>query len=161
MLPRRIADASPLILMAKVGRLDLLRLGGVDVAVPDVVVREIGVRGPGDLTVRAIQQAGWLIVVPTPPVPASVRGCKLDEGESGVLAVAVAELGSEAVLDDQAARRCARALGVPVLGTVGLVLAAKRLGAILAARPVVDDLRRAGLYLDDSFVAEALKRVGE
>jgi predicted nucleic acid-binding protein len=158
---RRIADASPLILLTKVGRLDLLRLGEVDVTVPDVVAREIGVRGPGDPTVQAIQQAGWLIVVPTPPVPASVRVCNLDEGESGVLAVAVAEPGSEVVLDDRAARRCARALGVPVLGSVGLVLAAKRLGSIPAARPIVEDLRRAGLYLDDAFVAEALKRVGE
>lgn len=154
-------DASPLILLTKAGQLDLLRLGGMDVVVPDVVVGEIGVRGPGDPTVQAIQQTLWLTAVPTPPIPASVRACNLDAGESGVLAVAVAEPGSEVVLDDRAARRCARALGVPVLGTVGLVLTAKRLGSIPVARPVVEDLRRAGLYLDDAFVAAALKRVGE
>jgi hypothetical protein len=50
-------NASPLILLAKAGPLDLLRLGGVDVVVPDAVVTEIGVKGRLDPTVEASQQA--------------------------------------------------------------------------------------------------------
>ena len=64
-----------------------------------------------------------------------LRG-NLDAGESVVLALALARPGSQAILDDRAARRRARALGVDLQGTLGLVLVAKRIGMIPAVRPV-------------------------
>ncbi|MBV8677591.1 MAG: DUF3368 domain-containing protein [Planctomycetaceae bacterium] len=154
-------NASPLILLTKAGHLDLLRLGGAEVVVPDAVIAEIGRKGPYDPTVQAIGQAGWLSIVPRPQVPESVRSCNLDHGETAVLAVAQGDPDAEVVLDDLAARRCSARLGIAYLGSVGLVLMAKRLGAIPAARPVIERLRLSGLYLDDDFVAEVLKRLGE
>jgi predicted nucleic acid-binding protein len=43
---RRIVDASPLILLGKIGRLDLLRVGGPEVVVPGAVLEEVGGHGP-------------------------------------------------------------------------------------------------------------------
>ena len=68
---------------------------------------------------------------------------------------------SLAILDDMAARRCAAAHRVPVRGTLGLVLVAKREGLIPAARPVLDGLRQAGMYLSDALLNRALTLVGE
>jgi predicted nucleic acid-binding protein len=66
------------------------------------------------------------------------------------------------VLDDAAARRCARAMEVPLIGTLGAVLQAKRQGFIESAAHVLMALRAAGLRLDDKVAAVALKRaVGE
>jgi predicted nucleic acid-binding protein len=48
-----------------------------------------------------------------------------------------------------------------LLGTVGLVILANRLGRIAEARPIIEDLRRAGLYVTDLVIADALKRAGE
>jgi predicted nucleic acid-binding protein len=73
----------------------------------------------------------------------------------------LAEEGSQAAIDDWGARRCARSLAIPVIGTLGLVLLAKQEGAIPAARPVVERLRRLGMYLSDEVIREALDRVGE
>ena len=87
--------------------------------------------------------------------------CRLDPGESAVLALAFGDPESEVVLDDQAARRAAARLGIPCVGTLGLVLTAKGLGVISEARPLVEELRQAGLYLDDDFVDEVLRRIGE
>jgi predicted nucleic acid-binding protein len=154
-------NASPLILLTKAGHLDLLRLGVAEVVVPDAVIVEIGRKGPHDPTVQAIGQAGWLSVVPTPPVPEPVRSCNLDDGETAVLAVAHGDPDAEVVLDDLAARRCSARLGIACLGSVGVILVAKRLGSIPAARPAIERLRLSGLYLDDDFVAEILKRLGE
>lgn len=56
---------------------------------------------------------------------------------------------------------CARVLRLPVIGTLGLVLRAKARGRIPVARPVVEDLRRAGLYLSDALIREALALVAE
>jgi predicted nucleic acid-binding protein len=68
---------------------------------------------------------------------------------------------SLAILDDLAARRCAAAHHVPVRGTLGLVLAAKRKALIPAARPVLDELRQAGMYLSDALMNRALTLVDE
>jgi predicted nucleic acid-binding protein len=154
-------NASPLILLTKTGQLDLLKLGGAEVIVPDAVVTEIGRKGLHDITVQAIGQARWLSIVPASVVPGAVQSCNLDPGETAVLAVAHGDPDAEAILDDLAARRCAARLGIACLGSLGVVLVAKQLGAIPAARPVIAQLRQSGLYLDDDFVAEVLRRLGE
>ncbi len=64
-------------------------------------------------------------------------------------------------MDDLAARRCARSLAIPVRGTLGLVLIAKQRKLIPAARPVLEQLRQAGMYLSDSVLNRALEKVGE
>jgi len=138
-----------------------LRLGGVDVVTPDVVMIEIGVKGGNDPTALAIRQTSWLSVVPNPAIPEPVRACKLDAGESAVLAMAHGEPDCEVVLDDLAARCCAARLRIHCVGTLGLVLAARRLDIVPAARPLVERLRQVGLYLDDELIEEVLKRIGE
>jgi predicted nucleic acid-binding protein len=65
------------------------------------------------------------------------------------------------VLDDRAARRCAAAHNVPVIGTLGIVLRAKNNRQIESARPLVNELIAAGMFLDDEFVDQALATVGE
>lgn len=85
----------------------------------------------------------------------------MDPGESAVLALAYNDRESEVVLDDMAARRAATRLGIPCIGTLGLVLTARDLGVIADARSLVEALRQAGLYLDDEFVEEVLRRIGE
>ena len=78
-----------------------------------------------------------------------------------LLAWAHAHSGTEAIIDDLPARRCAAAHGISVRGTLGLVLAAKKHGRISAARPVLEDLRRKGMYLSDRVLDEALALLGE
>jgi len=62
------------------------------------------------------------------------------------------------VIDDGEARRCARSLSIPVIGTLGLGLLAKRLGRIPLARPVAERLRSSGMYLSDVVINQALER---
>ncbi|MGC8641465.1 MAG: DUF3368 domain-containing protein [Isosphaeraceae bacterium] len=52
-------------------------------------------------------------------------------------------------------------MSIPVIGTLGLVLLAKRVGRISLARPVVERLRTSGMYLSDVVINQALERVGE
>jgi len=81
----RIVNASPLILLTKVGRIDLLNAEGVDVVVPMPVLQEVSSLDPSDPVVRAIDDAGWSVVMPPALVPASVSTWKLDPGEESVL----------------------------------------------------------------------------
>jgi predicted nucleic acid-binding protein len=157
----RVVNASPLIFLTKVGLLEVLREPGVPVLVPDLVLAEIAGLGPDDPVVRAVQQSQWIDVVRTPPIPDVILVWDLDAGESAVLADAIAQPGSMVILDDHPARRCARVLNIPALGTLGLVLVAKRLAMIAEVRPVLGQLRQVGMYMSDRLESEVLDAAGE
>ena len=154
-------NASPLILLSRSGHLGLLRDSAGRVLVPAPVAEEILARGMGDATARAIRENPWMEVVAEPPVPDEIASWGLGPGESAVLAVALANPGMTAIIDDLGGRKYAACLHIPVRGTLGIVLAARRRGIIPLARPVLDDLLASGLYLRRSVLNEALKRVDE
>jgi len=156
-----VVNASPLIFLAGAGLTGLLRLAGTPIQIPGIVVEEIEKFGPQDPAAVAIKQLDWLVIVDSGPVPPILERWDLGSGETAVLAWAYANPGTTAILDDLAARRCANSLGIPVRGTLGLILTAKQRGAIPRARPVVEQLRTAGMYLSDSVMNRALKIVGE
>ncbi len=74
----------------------------------------------------AISNSSWLVTTPALAVPDSILEWGLGVGESSVLAFALGHSGTEAIIDDLAARKCAAALGIPVRGTLGIVPSAKR-----------------------------------
>ena len=71
------------------------------------------------------------------------------------------EPGFEAILDDRAARNCAVALGIPVRGTLGVVLLAKVEGIVPLAAPLLAELQNAGLRIDAAVLEAALRLAGE
>jgi predicted nucleic acid-binding protein len=158
---RAIVNASPLIFLSRAGHLDLLRIFASEVWVPEPVAGEIRQRGPGDITARMLDTTHWLSGVPAPSVPRSIADWRLGAGESSVLALALEHPGTDAIIDDLAARRCAATLSIPLRGTLGIVLVAKQRGAIRLARPVIQSMVSAGLYLSQKVLDAALSRVGE
>ncbi|MBN1773607.1 MAG: DUF3368 domain-containing protein [Deltaproteobacteria bacterium] len=156
-----VVNASPIIYLARAEELALLQVLGPEAVVPEPVVRELLRRGPADPAAKALAELDWLRALGEGEVPASLLAWDLGPGETAVLAWAVGHPSCLAVIDDRAARRCADVLGVPCIGTLGIVLRAKRLGRIPAARPVVERLRGAGMYLSDRVLGPALALVGE
>jgi len=156
-----VVDASPIIVLAKAGYLSLLRVVSDPVLVPREVAQEIHRRGSNDPGVQALGQTSWLVSVDPGPAPPLLQGWHLGAGELAALTYALANPGTEVFSDDAAARRCARAIGVPLSGTVGVVLESKRRGVIPAARPVLEQLRQVGMYLSDRVMNQALTQVGE
>jgi predicted nucleic acid-binding protein len=154
-------NASPLIFLTEVALLEVLRQPGASVLVPDAVLEEISRLGPHDPAIQAVQAASWIQIVATPAIPDIVRVWDLGAGETAVLTVALEAPDSMAILDDQPARRCARVLGVPTQGTLGLVLVAKQQGLIPDVRPVLERLKEAGMYMTDSLERQILDAAGE
>jgi predicted nucleic acid-binding protein len=158
---RPVVNSSPLIVLAAAGHLHLLRMLGRRMIVPLVVAHEVRRYGDTDPAHRALAELDWLDVIDTGPVAAAVRACRVDAGESAVLTWALLHPGTTAVIDDRLGRRCAAVLGITTRGTLGLILIAKRRGVIPAARPVIESVRAAGLYLSQRVIDAALAEVGE
>lgn len=161
MAERAIINASPLIFFSRSGHLALLQAFASEVWVPQPVAKEILQRCAHDVTARTIEHTAWLRIQPTPPIPQRVLEWRLGAGESSVLALATAHPGTEVIIDDLAGRKCAASLNIPLRGTLGIVLVAKRRGLIPLARPVIEAMMGAGLYLSRRVLDEALGRVGE
>lgn len=154
-----VVNASPLILLARVDRLDLIQHLASGVAVPDAVITEIRAGEHKDSTAASAFTWEQHRVEDTPLI-AEVEHWDLGSGESQVIAQCIGR-SRWAVLDDLAARRCAAAHSVPTIGTLGIVLRAKKSLQIENARPLVEALRAAGMFLDDALMNQALARVGE
>jgi predicted nucleic acid-binding protein len=156
-----VINASPLIFLAGAGLTEIARLAGNRLFIPHAVVEEIERFGPTDPTAIAIKQTSWLNVVESGQTPSIIEHWDLGVGETSVLTWAYSHPGTTAIMDDLAARRCANSLGIPVRGTLGLILIAKRRGIIAEARPLLEQFRTTGMYLSDRVLNLALKSVGE
>ena len=109
---------------------------------------------------KAIAEAAWLEKGRAPEIPASVIAWDLGAGESSVIATALQLPGAYAVIDDLSGRKCGLALGIGVIGTLGVIVAAHRRGALTDPRAVLLELRSAGMWLSDAVIARTLRIAG-
>jgi uncharacterized protein len=161
----RVVNASPLIHLARVSLLELLRgpNQGIAVTVPAVVLDEFMRGAQHDPTAGLVEAAArdWLTVVPTPTPHPDINRARIDAGEIAVLSVARLAHGSTVVLDDRAARAEADRLGIPKTGTLRLLLEAKELGIIPSVRVPLEVLRARGMRLSNDVWREVLSMADE
>jgi predicted nucleic acid-binding protein len=155
-----VVNASPIIALAKVGRLHLLRDLCKELLTPQAVVSEIFAGPPSDPARLALEQ-GWESKVAPHAIPPELLEWGLGSGETAVLAVAMERKPATAVLDDAAARSCAKTLGIEVIGTLGVILRARKKNLISSAAEVLQSLCTAGFRLEDEMIRSALESIGE
>jgi len=156
-----VVNASPLILLGRIGRLDLLPRLSNQLMIPHAVMREVQEGQEQDPARVWVQGTGRQFLCPSVPADPDVASWDLGPGETEVLSLCRAATEREAIIDDDAARRCAIALGVPVRGTLGVIVLAKHKGIIPAARPVVEELTANGLRAKPEVVQLAIRLAGE
>ena len=157
-----LADASPLIALARVGGLPWLRRLYKTISITKAVRGEAtGARElPGALAIAAAVKQGWIRVLrqawSEPPLPL------LDTGEASTLRAAIAlGSGTLVLLDDLQARREAQRLGIAMTGTAGIIVQARQAGLIAAAGPVFERLAQQGFHLGDDLRQAILVELGE
>ncbi len=152
-----VINASPIIALSRVGQMELLtRLPEVAI-IPRLVADEL-LHGPeGDLARQAVE-SGLFRIVKAPTAPPELLAWDLGGGETSVLAYALANPGWVVVLDDGAARRCARSFSLTLTGTLAVVILAKQHGLIESAAQILHALQKVDFRLDDSVIRTALAR---
>jgi len=156
-----VADASPVIGLAKIGRLEIIYQLASEVWIPREVWREVVERGGNRPEARLIAVRFESAVREADPLVAGRFSQHLDAGEAEALALACAHPGCLLLINDAAGREVAGAHGIRCIGTAGLLLRAKRPGLIPSLTDDLASLRRHGLFMHDELVRQLLIAAGE
>lgn len=156
-----IADSGPLIAFSRINRLELLHELFLKIIIPVAVWNEVTIRGKGLPGALEVSQASWIKVQAPDPQLVKPLSILVDEGEAEAIALAQTMPECIILLDDSRARRVAERLQIKQIGTVGLLLRAKRKGLIDKLRPHLDSLHESNIYIRQKLIDAVLKDAGE
>ena len=146
-----VSNTSPILNLAIIGELSLLRDQFGDVLIPEAVLEELQVKGnlPGSKDVRDAIKVGWIrieTVKQDPLVRAMQRD--LDKGEAEAIALAMQVNAEWVLMDERDGRKAAKSMKLKVVGVLGILLKAQREGRLRSLRQAMDRLReKAGFYV--------------
>ena len=158
-----ISNSSPLIALARIGKLALLASFYKRILIPAEVQYEVTVAGRGLPGAEEVRKAKWIEVRSTPTdVRTSVaRACiNLGAGERATLFLAMNLNADLILLDDWKARQVAKNEGLSVIGCVGILEAGARRGLVPDLRQAYADLLREGVRFDIKLLQDSLVRLG-
>lgn len=158
---RVILNASPIICLKKAGLIEILPAMFKEIVVPEAVNREIFVKRATHLKEELLTPYQWLRIVDDITIAPQVASWDLGQGESSVISFALEHPDFWAVLDDREARRCSMALHCRYIGSLGIIVLAKRRGIIPSIRSYLERLKEAGLWLSDELVDQVSRNSGE
>jgi uncharacterized protein len=157
-----VADAGPLIALAKCDKLGLLTLIFSEVNVPQTVFNEaIGGRlKPETDKIRAFVLENCVLQPDRQDELLSQLTERLDEGESQAISWAH-HLDCALLMDEKRGRQVAKSYGLVPIGVLGLLLVCKRAGYIDAIAPIIDTMRQHNYLLSDQLIQTVLTASGE
>ena len=158
-----VSDTTPLISLMKINRLDILRALFAEVLIPQAVYDELtsDVRYPDEA--ETIQRSGYIRQVSVEEI--SVRRFRketgLDLGESEAIIYAGAHEADWLLMDEVKGRRVANSLGIPIIGTVGLLVAACEENILTKADTLhsLDMLKKSGRHIGEEIYRYAIRKI--
>lgn len=157
-----VANAGPLIALAWLGQLDLLRRLFGEVCVPSAVWDETVGQSPDPAQAQAITRSRWIRKVQVQNSLAVILLLdELDPGESEAIVLAQELRAARLLMDERLGRRKAVQSGLKVTGTLGILVMAKRVGFVPEVKPLLDRLKEMPLYMSNQLYEEILCLAGE
>lgn len=145
-----VTNSTCLIGLERIERLDILPQVFSSITTPTAVSTEVGFEADW-LTVRPVQNLALVATLKT----------QVDEGEAEAIALAMELEDVFLILDDRKARQLALQLNLKVIGTVGMLLRAKRNGIIPEIKPLLTALNQANFRISEPLIQKALRITGE
>ena len=146
-----ISDTSCLILLDKIGELNLLHKLFGNVIITSVIAKEFGKNIPK-----------WISVIdPKNKKYQHILQASIDKGEASAIALAVEQEDCLLIVDDQKARHLASQLKLKYTGTLGVIVDAKLSGYIISVKPLLDKIKKTNFRLTPSLENKVLQLTGE
>lgn len=160
-----VSNTSPVMNLAAIGALDLLRQQFEEVVVPAAVIDELKLDTDyaGTNEIRTAMKAGWLrqVNLDDEKLARALRR-ELDDGEAEAIALAL-QLKIETILmDERDGRSIAKSMGLNPIGVIGILIRAKQNRSINSVKHMLNKLKDdAGFYITDSLYQNILSEIGE
>jgi len=155
-----VADTGPIIGLAKIGRISLLKKLATEVLIPPIVHKELygKIGTESDQIDQALSDFVHVVELGSLELNIDEHLINLGEGEKQSIFLA-STLKKEVLLliDDRAGRQAADNLKISKIGLVGILLLAKKRGLIDNVESLLEELRAAGYWLSDQVIAVARK----
>ncbi|MBS4027080.1 MAG: DUF3368 domain-containing protein [Ignavibacteriales bacterium] len=146
-----ISDTSCLIVLRKIGRLELLRQCYEEIIITEEIAREFKEQLPS-----------WIVVEqPKDATLQKVLEQMLGKGESSAIALAFEKEKPLLILDDLRARKIAKSMNLQITGTLGVLVKAKEKGFIKKIKPVLEELQQTNFRASDFVIENILEVCGE
>ncbi len=159
--PAAIADSGPLIALARINQLTLLSQLFSQIFIPPEVWREVTVKGRGLPGALEVSQVTWFIFQKPDPLSVEPLSILVDAGEAEAIALAYTIPNCTILLDDSHARKIAKRLNLKHIGTIGLLLRAKKQGLLETIKPSLQALPKNGIYIRKELIEAVLKEANE
>jgi predicted nucleic acid-binding protein len=146
-----ISDTSCLILLEKIGELNLLnKLFGTIITTSEVA-EEFGQPLPSWFEFRQ----------PTDKNYQSIIEASVDKGEASAIALAIELDDCLLIIDDLKGRKFAHQLGLTIIGTIGVIVDAKLAGLIPSVKPILAKIKETNFRITEHLELLIIKRAGE
>ncbi len=158
MTERIVVNTSPLLSLTRMQAFDVVGRLPFEFICPAEVEAEIlaGAKQGYETEIPA-----WLTVMPLKNPLSPLAAASLDAGEAAVIQLALEQKIEQVCIDELKGRRAALAVGLKIVGSLGLVGKAKTLGLISEIRPFIEKANNAGIYYDDRLIETFLQSFGE
>jgi predicted nucleic acid-binding protein len=153
------SNTTPFIALAAVDRLDLLPQLFGKVLVVENVVDECAAGGL--IAVPPLRHLAWVELVETSVAVAPHLLLELDKGEKSTLLAAVEAKADLVSMDEKIGRNLAEYLGLPVMGTLGILLRARRQGMIASFRQTAILMQAQGIHFNSNLIDRLATTIGE
>ncbi len=158
MIERIVTNSSPLLTFAKMQAFDVIGKLPFEFVCPTEVETEILV-GANQGYETEIPE--WLKVLSLSSAISPLAVASLVVGEAAVIQLAIEQNIETVCIDERTGRRAALAVGLKVVGSLGLLGKAKTLGLISEVRPFIEKAKSGGIFYDDNLIESFLKSLGE
>ncbi|MEM6878873.1 MAG: DUF3368 domain-containing protein [Bacteroidota bacterium] len=146
-----ICDASPILALHGIGRLDLLQLVYQEIVITDVVEKEVEIDLPE-----------WIIVTAEYDNNAyTTLNASLDSGEASSIAYAMDIDQAVLIIDEKKGRKVARKIGLNIIGLLGVIVKAKKEGRIPSGMQIISDLEKSNFRVSESLYELVKTKLGE
>lgn len=146
-----VTDTSCLIILKKLGRLDLLESLFTKVIITQIIADEFMEELPGYFQIENPKDINYQRILET----------ILDKGEASAIALSLEKKDCLLIIDDNKARREAAQLKIKFTGTLGILVVAKEKGLIHSLSEIIREIRKTNFRISDKYLYEILKKSGE
>jgi len=155
-----IADSSPLIALAVIEKLELLEKLYENVYVPTAVLQEV-VRTDKPFANELKLFLSGRIKDAKNKMAVKILSRDIGAGEAEAIVLALETQPAVALIDDLKARRFAKMNGIEVIGTMGILLEAKKDGLIKEIKPLICNLLQHDIRISTKIIEITLQAAQE